>query len=173
MIDKKCFEEMSKDEVLTLNTVPHHFCHYNWVYNSSSTSTPFRMVSNTSNVASCTTISTEQLSPANILNPHQHGLIRFSLHRIPLCSDVAGAYHTISVDEASSFLRLFFYWWDLPQCTKARLFRQTSQSFGDGGAAQGLKVAILKFVVATSILLVTRYLRYLDNILYSFKTKQE
>ena len=78
---------------------------------------------------------------------------------------------------ASSYLRLFFYFWDLPGCSKPRIFRQTSQSFGDGGAAQGLEVAILKFVVATAILVVTRYLlesiRYSDNLMYSFKSKKE
>jgi hypothetical protein len=94
-----------------------------------------------------------------------------------LCGDVAGAYHTVDVDVVSSYLGLFFYYWDLPGCSKPRIFRQTSQSFGDGGAAQGLEVVILKFVVATAVLLVTRYIleaiRYNDNILYSFKSKKE
>ena len=122
-------------------------------------------------------MSTEQLRPTKILNPHEHGLVRFSLHHVPLCADVAGAYHTIDVDEVSSFLRLFFYFWDLPECTKPRIFRQTSQSFGDGGAAQGLEVGILKFMVLAAMLLVTRFIleciRYRDNILYSLQTKEE
>ena len=65
----------------------------------------------------------------------------------------------------------------MTKCKMARLFRQVSKSFGDGGAAQGLEVAILKFVAAAAILLVTKFLleciRYSNNLLYSFKNKKE
>ena len=177
MISKNCFKELDEKELLGLDSVPHLFTLFNWVFNSSSASTPFRMISNTSNVSSCTTISTEQLSPHNILNPQENGLIRFSIHPIPLVADIQGAYHTIGVDEASSYLRLFFYWWDSPRCEKARVFRQVTQSFGDGGAAQGLEVGILKFVCTAAILMVSKFIiefvRYSDNLMYSFKTKKE
>ena len=53
----------------------------------------------------------------------------------------------------------------MTKCKMARLFRQVSQSFGDGGAAQGLEVAILKFEAAAAILLVTKFL--LECIRYS------
>ena len=126
MIHKKCFKELSGEDMMRLAETSHNFTFYNWVHNSSSAITPFRMISNTSSVSSCTTISTEQLSPTNVLNPQEHGLIRFCLYAVPLCGDVAGAYHTIDVDVASSYLRLFFYFWDLPGCSKPRIFRQTS-----------------------------------------------
>ena len=123
------------------------------------------MISNTSAVSSCTTISTEQLSPTNVLNPQENGIIRFSLFPVPLCGDVFGAYHTTDVDTASSLLHIFFYYWDPPACKYPRLFRQTSQSFGDVPAAQGMEVAVLKYVVAIAVLLVTKFL--LESIQYS------
>ena len=177
MIKKNCFREMTTDEILALEDTPHNFTYYNWVNNPNSSSTPFRMISNTSAVSSCTTISTEQLSPSNVLNPQENGIIRFCLYAVPLCADVAGAYHTIDVDEASSLLRIFFYFWDPPNCTQPRLFRQTSQSFGDTSAAQGMEVSILKFVVVVAILIVTKFLleeiRYSDNLMFSFETIEE
>ena len=52
-----------------------------------------------------------------------------------------------------------------------------TQSFGDGGAAQGLEVGILKFVCTAAILMVSKFIiefiRYSDNLMYSFKTKKE
>ena len=177
MVRKQCFKEMEADEILALENTPHHCTFYNWVHNPNSNSTPFRMISNTSAVSSCTTISTEQLSPTNVLNPQENGIIRFSLFPVPLCGDVSGAYHTIDVDTASSLLRIFFYFWDPPDCKHPRLFRQTSQSFGDVPAAQGMEVAVLKYVVAIAVLMVTKFLleaiRYSDNLMYSFRTIEE
>ena len=126
MIQKKSFVELSEAEVLDLANQPHLFCFYNYVLNSNSTSTPYRMISNTSNITSETTISVEQLSPQQILNPQESGLVRFHLFAVPLAADVRSAYHTILVDIQSSFLRLFFWWWDLPNCTQARIFRQVT-----------------------------------------------
>ena len=122
-------------------------------------------------------MSTEQMSPANVLNPQENSLIRFALYPVPLCGDIQGAYHTVEVDLMSSFLRSFFFYWDPLRCSQPRIFRQTSQNFGDGSAAQGLEVAILKFVVAAAVYLGTKYIleavRYSDNILYSFQTVKE
>ena len=126
MVQKECFKEMTTEEIMHLENTPHHCTFYNWVHNPNSNSTPFRMISNTSAVSSCTTISTEQLAPTNVLNPQENGIIRFCLFPVPLCGDVAGAYHTIGVDKASSLLRIFFYYWDPPECKRPRLFRQTS-----------------------------------------------
>ena len=177
MITKNCFKEMSTEEILALEDTPHHFTYYNWVNNPNSSSTPFRMITNTSSVSSCTTISTEQLSPSNVLNPQENGIIRFCLYPVPLCADIAGAYHTIDVDEASSMLRLFFYFWDPPECHQPRLFRQTSQAFGDTSAAQGMEVSILKFVVVVAVLIITKFIleeiRYSDNLMFSFETIEE
>ena len=135
------------------------------------------MISNTSAVSSCKTISTEQLAPTNVLNAQENGIIRFCLFPVPLCGDVAGAYHTIGVDKASSLLRIFFYYWDPPECKHPRLFTQTSQSFGDTSAAQGMEVAVLKFVVAVASLTITKFIleaiRYSDNLMASFKTVEE
>ena len=90
MVRKKCFKEMGAEEILALENTPNHCTYYNWVHNPNSNSTPFRMISNTSAVSSCTTISTEQLSPTNVLNPQENGIIRFSLFPVPLCGDVSG-----------------------------------------------------------------------------------
>ena len=55
--------------------------------------------------------------------------------------------------------------------------RDGSQAFGDTSAAFGLEVAILNYVVAVALMLVTKYVleyvRYLYNILYSFQTLEE
>ena len=142
MIDKRCFKELAGEDIIKLSGTPQHFTYFNWVHNPTSVSTPFRMISNTSAISNCTTISTEQLFPANVLNPQENSLIRFCLYPVPLCADIQGAYHTVEVDTISSFLRLFFFYWDPPRCSRPRIFRQTSQSFGDGAAAQGLEVAI-------------------------------
>ena len=77
MLEKQCFRELDKEEITQLATSAHNFTYFNWVHNPTSVSTPFRMISNTSTVSNCTTISTEQLSPANVLNPQENSLIRF------------------------------------------------------------------------------------------------
>ena len=177
MIDKRSFVELNAEEILELGSKPHLFCFYNYVVNSNSASTPYRMISNTSNVSSETTISVEQLSPQQILNPQESGLVRFCLFAVPLAADVKSAYHTIAVDFQSSFLRLFMWWADLPTCTQTRIFRQVTQSFGDTSAAIGLEIGIIKFVAAVAVLAVTKFLlefsRYADNIMYSTETREE
>ena len=177
MILKKSFVELSETEVLDLSSQPHLFCYYNYVLNSNSASTPYRMISNTSNVSSETTISVEQLSPQQILNPQESGLVRFQLFAVPLAADVKSAYHTIMVDTQSSFLRLFFWWWDLPTCSQARIFRQVTQSFGDTSAAIGLEIGIIKFVATFAVLAITKHIlehtRYADNIIHSTETFEE
>ena len=168
MIAKNCFQELSVEEIRELSSIPHHCVHFNWVHNSTFLSTPFWMVSNTSVVSNHTTLSTEQMAPSNVLNPQENVIVRFQLFPIPLCGDIAGAHHTIRVDTASSYLRLFFYYWDIPECTQPRIFRKTSQDFGDLPAASGLEIAILKFVVPAAKHKVTKYIlesiRYSDNI---------
>ena len=51
------------------------------------------------------------------------------------------------------------------------------QSFGDGGAAQGLEVVVLQFVCAIAVLAVAKFIlefvQYSDNLMYSFKSKSE
>ena len=177
MLKKRCFEELSKDDIINLSSRPHQFTYFNWVHNPTSVSTPFRMISNTSAVSNCTTMSTEQILPANVLHPQENSLIRFALYPVPLCGDIQGAYQTVEVDRMTSFLRLFSFFWDPPRCSQPRIFMQTSQSFGDTSAAKGLEIAILKFVVAAAVYLVTKYIleavRYSDNILYSFQTVKE
>ena len=69
-----------------------------------------RMISNTSNVSAETTISVEQLSPKQLLNPLENGLVRFQLLPVPLAADVKGADHTIEVDIQLTYLRLFHWW---------------------------------------------------------------
>ena len=110
MIDKNSFIELTSQEILNLGMQSHLFCFYNYVVNSNSASTPYRMISKPSNVSSETTISVEQLSPQQILNPQESGPVRFHLFAVPLAADVKSAYHTIEVDFQSSFLRLFFWW---------------------------------------------------------------
>ena len=75
MVRKKCFKEMRTEEILALENTPHNCTYYNRVHNPNINSTPFRMISNTSAVSSCTTISTEQLFPTNVLNPQENGKI--------------------------------------------------------------------------------------------------
>ena len=57
------------------------------------------------------------------------------------------------------------------------MFQQATQAFGDTSAAFGLEVAFLKYVVASALMLVSKYIleyvRYSDNILYSFQTLEE
>merc|ERR1711984_16609 len=60
--------------ILQLSTTPHLFTFYNYVFNGNSQSTPYRMISNTSNIVAGTTISVEQLSPSQILNPQENSL---------------------------------------------------------------------------------------------------
>ena len=174
MIAKNCFQELSTEEIRELSSIPHHCVHFNLVHNSTFLSTPFWMVSNTSVVSNHSTLSTKQMAPSNVLIPQESVIVRFQLFPIPLCGYIAGAHHTIRVDTISSYLRLFFYYWDIPEFTQPRIFRKTSQDFGDLPAASGLEIAILKFVVPAAKHEVTKYIlesiRYSDNIMYSFKT---
>ena len=117
------------------------------------------------------------MSPKKVLNSQEASLIRWRLHAIGLAADIKSAYHTILVDLQSTYLRLFFWWSDLPDCTKAKIYRQLSQSFGDPGASCGLEIAILKFIVANAQLDVTKFIcefaRYADNITFSTETEAE
>ena len=95
---------------------------------------------------------------------------------VGLAADVKSAYHTIEVDVTSSFLRLFFWWNDLPTCKQARIFRQVTQSFGDTSAAIGLEIGIIKFVAAIAVMAVTKFLlefsRYADTFYIALKQKK-
>ena len=107
-----------------------------------------------------------------------NSLVRFSLYSVPLCADVASAYHCILVDSQTALLRLFFWFHDVEgKLERGKVFQQTTQAFGDTAAAFGLEVAILKYVVASVFLTVSKYIleyiRYSDNILHSFQTHEE
>ena len=135
------------------------------------------MITNTSSINSGTTISVEQMSPSKVLNAMTNSLVMFYLYKVPLCADIAGAYHCILVDQKASLLRLFMWFHDLEKLERGRVFKQQTQAFGDTSASWGLECGILKFVVAAALLLVTKFclefVRYSDNIMYSFKTIQE
>ena len=135
------------------------------------------MITNTSSINSGTTISVEQMSPSKVLNPMTNSLVRFSLYEVPLCADIAGAYHCILVDHQTSLLRLFMWFHDLDKLERGRVFKQQTQAFGDTSASWGLECGILKFVVTAAVLLVTKFclefIRYSDNIMYSFKSIDE
>ena len=55
MVKQGYFMELGEEEILQLATTPHLFTYFNYVYNSNSQSTPYQMISNTSNVSSGTT----------------------------------------------------------------------------------------------------------------------
>ena len=58
MLEKQCFRELSKEDITQLSSSAHNFTYFNWVHHPTSANTPFRMISNTSAVSNCTTIST-------------------------------------------------------------------------------------------------------------------
>ena len=177
MIDKGNFVELDDEEILGLSTRSHNFTLYNHVFNGNSSSTPYRMISNTSSVSSGTTISTEMMAPDQTLNNMEASLVRFRIHPIALCGDIKSAYHCVKVDLKSTYLRLFYWWYDLPSCKRSRLFRQVTQSFGDTAASAGLEVAILRYVATHCKLDVDKFLvehvRYADNLVFSFRTLEE
>ena len=176
-IDKQMLQELTQDEVIQLNTLHHHFAFFNYVENPNSSSTPFRLVCNTSNSHSQTTMSVEQLTPDSVLNNMEAGLIRFQLFSVPLVADILGAYHCIAVDAQTALLRLMHYFRDPPSCLIPRIFRRDRQAFGDPAASFGLEIACIKFVAAFCLLAVCKYLveycRYADNLNYSFETVAE
>ena len=92
IVDKGAFKVLNEQEILKLGEQPHLFTQYNWVFNPSSQSTPFRVITNTSAINSGTTISIEQMTPQKILNPMLNSLVCFSLYPVPLCADIASAY---------------------------------------------------------------------------------
>ena len=178
MEDKGAFKVLNEQEILNLGEQPHLFTQYNWVFNPNSESTPFRVITNTSAINSGTTISIEQMTPQKILNPMLNSLVRFSLYSVPLCADVASAYHCLLVDSQTALLRLFFWFHDVGgKLERGKVFQQATQAFGDTSAAFGLEVDILKYIVAIVLLSVSKYIleyiRYSDNILYSFQTHEE
>ena len=178
MEDKGAFKVLDEHEILKLSEQPHLFTQYNWVFNPNSESTPFRVITNTSAINCGTTISIEQLTPQKILNPMLNSLVRFSMYAVPLCADVASAYHCLLVDNQTALLRLFFWFHDVEgRLERGKVYQQTTQAFGDTAAAFCLEVAILKYIVAYAVLSVSKYIleyiRYSDNILYSFETQEE
>ena len=60
---------------------------------------------------------------------------------------------------------------------RGRVFKQATQAFGDTSAGFGLECGILKYVVTAAVMLVTKFIlefvRYSDNILFSFQTLEE
>ena len=153
MEDKGAFKVLNEQEILNLGEQPHLFTQYNWVFNPNSESTPFRLIINTRVINSGTTISIEQMTPQKILNPMLNSLVRFSLYSVPLCADVASAYHCLLVDSQTALLRLFFWFHDVEgKLERGKVFQQATQAFGDTGAAFGLEVAILKYIVASVLL---------------------
>ena len=85
MIEKKCFVELSAKEIESLSEIPHCCVFFNWLHNSNSSSSPFRMVCNTSAVSNQTTLSTEQMAPTNVLSPQENVIVRFQLFPVLLC----------------------------------------------------------------------------------------
>ena len=167
MVKKGAIVQLSGEEILEFAETPHLLPQYNWVFSPGNTST----------INGGTTVSVEQMSPSKVLNPMTNSLVRFSLYEVPLCGDIAGAYHCILVDHQTSLLRLFMWFHDLKTLERGRVFKQQTQAFGDTSASWGLECGILKFVVAAALLLVTKFclefVRYSDYIMYSFKTVQE
>ena len=160
MISKGAIKQLYEKEILELGDKPHLFTLYNWVHNPTSQSTPFRVITNTSPINSGTTISIEQMSPQKIINPMVNSLVRFSLYSVSLCADVASAYHGLLVDTQTALLRLFFWFCDMDgKLERGKVYQQATQAFGDTAAAFGLEVAILKFIVASVLLSVSKRLR--------------
>ena len=125
MEDKGAFKVLNEQEILKLGEQPHLFTQYNWVFNPNSESTPFRVITNTSAINSGTTISIEQMTPQKILNPMLNSLVRFSLYSVPLCADVASAYHCLLVDSQTALLRLFFWFHDVGgKLERGKVFQQ-------------------------------------------------
>ena len=104
MVKKGAFVQLSGEEILELAETPHLFTQYNWVFSPGNTSTPFRMITNTFTINGGTTVSVEQMTPSKVLNPMTNSLNRFSLYEVPLCGDIAGAYHCILVDHQPPYL---------------------------------------------------------------------
>ena len=69
MIKKGAFVQLTAEEILELSEKPHLFTQYNWVHSPGSSSTPFRMITNTSAINGGTTVSVEQMTPSKVLNP--------------------------------------------------------------------------------------------------------
>ena len=126
MEDKGAFRVLNEQEILNLGELPHLFTQYNWVFNPNSESTPFRLITNTSAINSGTTISIEQMTPQKILNPMLNSLVRFSLYSVPLCADVASAYHCLLVDSQTAPLFL------VPRCGR-QVGERKSFSAGHSG----------------------------------------
>ena len=96
MIKKGAFVQLSGEEIMKLSETPHLFTQYNWVHSPGNSSTPFRMITNTSAINGGTTVSVEQMMPSKVLNPISNSLVRFSLYEVPLCRDIASAYQQLS-----------------------------------------------------------------------------
>jgi len=81
---------LTKKELENLPNSTHSFTLYNFVHNEKSTSTPIRLVSNTSTLipASMTSLSIQQLRPEKTLNNMHGSIIRFRLFPIPICGDI-------------------------------------------------------------------------------------
>ena len=107
MIKKGAFVQLTAEEILELSEKPHLFTQYNWVHSPGSSSTPFRMITNTSAINGGTTVSVEQMTPSKVLNPMTNSLVRFSLYEVPLCGDIPSAYHCILVDDQTALFCLF------------------------------------------------------------------
>jgi hypothetical protein len=73
MIHKNCFKELSGEEMMQLAETSHNFAYYNWVHNSSSSSTPFRMISNTSSVSTVRPFQQNSCPPAMSSIPKSMG----------------------------------------------------------------------------------------------------
>ena len=170
---------LSPKEVDNLKNETHSFCHYNIVWNESSTSTPVRLVCNSSTVVprASTTISIEQQRPDKPLNSMFNALMRLRLYSVPLISDISKAYKHILIDKLASKCRLLYYYKDPMSCTNPQILVRSTLDFGDALAPFALEVANLKYIANHVDSKVAKYivedLRYADNIVFSFKTVDE
>ena len=171
--------ELTPNEVSSLNKRTHSFCFWNYVHNEKSSSTPVRLVCNSSTIVpkSSTSISIEQKRPDKPLNNMFSALLRLRLYPIPLISDIKKAYKAIGIDPLSAYCRLLYFFKDPHTCSIPMVLARNTLDFGDAIASFSLEVANIKFVSRRcknpTAKEIVENVRYADNLTYSFKTKNE
>ena len=180
-VEEGAFQYLSEKEAREVLAKPHSFVYQQLAFNPKSKSTPIRHITNPSNFnkKAFSSLNMSQAMPPNLHNKLIWALSAFTIWGVPYSADISHAYRCFLVKPEHQVFQLMIgfdfskgNWQDHPIVIKLKTLLY--------GAAQSgaiLENSIRKFVaphigdpVAKFVL---TYLRLVDNILTSFRSKKK
>ena len=180
-VKEGAFEILTEDEAKVVLAKPHSFVYQQIAHNPKSKTTPLRHITNPSNYnkKAFSSLNMNQAMPPNLQNKLIWALSAFTIWAVPYSADISHAYRCFLVKPEHQVFQLMVgfdfaqkNWQDHPILVKLKTLLY--------GAAQSgaiLENSIRKYVAPTVTdpiaKFILTYLRLVDNILSSFRTKDE